>query len=208
MDVQAMEQSLCTCRIEILIFDFSDGAAVHGIGIVRTKAWHVEQIRSPANLLIGGKPNLHSGMLSSRRNQALGHSKDLCNAGFVVRPQQSGTIGDNQVLAPASVQNGIVRLPQINLPLFVQKDVFSVIGNDFRPDVCAGGIRCGIHMGNQPNGGQAWLPGNGAVNITVGVHMGIPDSHLEHFLHQGLPQALLLLGRRAGLGIFVGLGIK
>ena len=52
------------------------------------------------------------------------------------------------------------------------------------------------------------LPGNGAVNITVGVHMSIPDSHLEHFLHQGLPQALLLLGGRAGLGIFVGLGIK
>ena len=208
MDVQAMEHQLCTGGIEVLILNLPHGAAVRRIGIVSAKAPDIKPVGASANLLVGREANLQGGMAASLGNQILGCGQDFCHARLVVRPQQGGAVGDNQVLAPAVFQNGIVIFPEINLLFFIQKHIFPIIGDNLRPDVCAGGIRGSIHVGNQSNGGQAGIAGDSAIDITVFIHAGIRNAHGFHILHQLLPQCFLLFGGGAGFRQFIGLGIK
>ena len=55
MDVQSGELHSGGSRVEIFILQFTQGAAVHRVGIVCGEALHIEQIRAPADLLLGGK---------------------------------------------------------------------------------------------------------------------------------------------------------
>ena len=137
-------------------------------------------------------------MAASLGNQILGCGQDFCHARLVVRPQQGGAIGDNQVLAPAVFQDGIVSFPEVNLLFIIQKHILPVVGDNLCPNVCAGGIRGSIHMGNQTNGGQAGVAGDRAINIAIFIHMGILYPHRQHIFHQLLPQQLLLFGGGAG----------
>ena len=63
-------------------------------------------------------------------------------------------------------------------------------------------------MGDQADGGELWVAGDGAVNIAVFVHPGILNAHAVHFLHQRGGQRFLLFRGGAGVGCFVRLGVK
>ena len=112
------------------------------------------------------------------------------------------------MLPPAVFQNGIVIFPEINLLFIIQKHIFPVIGYNLCPDVCAGGIRGSVHMGNQANGGKAGIAGDCAIDIAIFIHVGILYPHGQHILHQLLPQCFLLFGGGAGFRQFIGLSIK
>ena len=203
-----MEHHLGTGGIEVLILNLPHRAAVRRIGIVRPKARDIKPVGTSANLLVRGKANFQGGMAASLGNQILGSGENFRHACLVVRPQQGGAIGDNQVLAPAVFQDGIVIFPEVNLLFFIQKHILPVVGDNLCPNVCAGGIRGSIHMGNQANGGQAGGAGDRAIDITVFIHAGIRYAHGFHILHQLLPQCFLLFGGGAGFRQFIGLSIK
>ena len=208
MDVQPPEFCLGTGGIEVFIFDLAHRAAVTGVGIVGAKALHVELVRTPADLLIGGKADLQGGMFSSLCDQLLRRRHDLRHTGLVVRTQQCGTVGDNQMLADMIFQGRIVADLHPDALSFVQQDIAAVAFHDPGLDVRAGGVGRGIHVGDQADGGKAGIAGNGAVDIAVFVHEGIGDAHLLHFFHQGCTQQFLLGRRGAGLRKFVGHGIE
>ena len=61
-------------------------------------------VHSTPNLLVGGEDQFHWGMRLLRVGQKLlCHGDNLRNPGLVIRPQQSGPIGDDQILPHISL---------------------------------------------------------------------------------------------------------
>ena len=52
MNGRALHRHHCGSRIEIFVFNFPQGASVHGIGEIRTKSRHVKGIRSASYFLL------------------------------------------------------------------------------------------------------------------------------------------------------------
>ena len=146
-------------------------------------------------------------MLASLRQEPLCRSQNFRHTGLVVGPQEGRAIGDDQVLAHVSGQGLIFLRLQRDALLLVQEDVSPIVLDDSGLDIFAGGIRSRIHVGDQADGGQALISGNGAVNIAHFVHVGIGNAHRLHFLRQGSPQHLLPRGRGSGAGEFIGGGL-
>ena len=184
MDIQPMDRHHGRGRVKVLVFQFSQCAAVGGIGIVRAEALHVEVIRPGANLLVRCKADLHRGMLASLRQEPLCRGQNFRHTGLVVGPQEGCAIGDDQVLAYVSGQGLIFLRLQKDALLLVQEDISPIVLDDSGLDILAGGIRSRIHVGDQADGGQALVPGNGAVNIAHFVHVGIGNAHGLHFLRR------------------------
>ena len=208
VDIQSMDNDLCPRGVEVLIFDLAHGAAVGGVGKVRAEALHVEPVSAPADLLVGGKADLQCGMPAAHGEQLLRRRHDLRHACLIVRAQQRRAVGDDQVLACVVFQVRIVRFPQKNALFLVQADIPAVIGHDLCLDVRTGSVRRGVHVGDQADGGELWVTGDGAVNIAVFVHSRVRNAHGVHFLHQRGGKRLLLLRGGAGVGFLVRLGVK
>ena len=147
-------------------------------------------------------------MPAALSHQAFRSGHDFGNAGFVVGTQQRGAVGDNEMLAVVLFQGGIVGFPEIDALFFVQQNIRSGKLHDSGIDIGAGGIGGGIHVGDQADGGKAWVTGHGSIDITEFVHACVSDSQRLHFRHQCLPEKLLLFAGRAGFGAFIGHGIK
>ena len=62
MDALAVDHHRGRGGVEVLILDLTQGAAVHGIGIVGAKALHVEEIRASSHLLVGGEADAHGAV--------------------------------------------------------------------------------------------------------------------------------------------------
>ena len=208
VDVQPMDDHLRTGGVKVLIFDLPHGAAVGGVGKVRTEALHVEPVSTPADLFVRGKADLQCGVPTVHGEQLLRRRHDLRHARLVVRAQQRRAVGDDQVLALMVFQIRVVRFPQENALFLVQADIPAVIGHDLGLDIRAGSVRRGVHVGDQADGGELWVAGDGAVNIAVFVHPGVRNAHAVHFLHQRGGQRLLLFRGGAGVGFLVRLGVK
>ena len=207
MYIQPMDRHHGRGRVKVLVFQFSQCAAVGGIGIVRAEALHVEVIRPGADLLVRCKADLHRGMLASFCQEPLCRGQDFRHTGLVVGSQEGRAIGDDQVLAYVSGQGLIFLRLQKDALLLVQEDIPSIVLDDSGLDILAGGIRSRIHVGDQADGGQTLVPGNGAVHIAHFVHVGIGNAHGLHFLRQSSPQHLLPRGRGGGAGEFIGGGL-
>ena len=147
-------------------------------------------------------------MPAAHGEQLLRRRHDLRYARLIVRAQKRRAVGDDQVLAHVVFEGRVVRLPQENALFLVQANIPAVIGHDLCLDVRTGSVRCGVHVGDQADGGHVRVAGDGAVNIAVFVHPGVLNAHAVHFLHQRGGQRLLLLRGGAGVGCFVRLGVK
>ena len=66
MDAGSMDLYPPGCRIKILIFQFSDRSAVHGVGHICSKAIYIKAVSAPSNLFIRGKGDTDLAMLFLR----------------------------------------------------------------------------------------------------------------------------------------------
>ena len=208
MDAQAAEGCLCGACVEVFVLNAAHGTAVGGVGIVGTETGNIKLVSAPADFLVGGEADLQGGMLHIMGQQILGSCHDLSNACLVISAQQSGAVGNDQVLAPVVGQALVVLFPHPDILLFVQADIAALIVHNPGLDIGAGAAGCSVHVGNQADGRQAGIAGNGAVDIAVLVHVGVSNAHGQHFFHNGCTQNLLLGGGGAAGGFFVRLGVK
>ena len=65
MDAGSMDLYPPGCRIKILIFQFSDRSAVHGVGHICSKAIYIKAVSAPSNLFIRGKGHMDLSMLAA-----------------------------------------------------------------------------------------------------------------------------------------------
>ena len=140
--------------------------------------------------------------------QALCRREDFRHTGLVIGSQEGGAVGDNQMLAPVPGEAGEVRLLHHNALRLVQHNVSALIGDNPGVDVGPGGVGGRIHVGNETNDRLGRVPGHRAIDIALGIHVGVGNAHGPHLLHQGQGQRLLLIRGGAGIGKLVGLGVK
>ena len=74
-------------RVEVFIVQAAQGAAVHSIGIIAAKAFHVKVIGALADFLVRGKADLHSAVGLALFQDLRRRAEDLRHAGFVVAAQ-------------------------------------------------------------------------------------------------------------------------
>ena len=115
MDVPAVEHHLGSGGVEVLVLQFTQGAAVGSVGKFGPEVLEVEPICPPADLFIGGKADAQSGMGLRGGQEAFGCGEDFRNPGLVVGPQERGAVGDNEVLAPVLGEAGEVRFLHHNV---------------------------------------------------------------------------------------------
>ena len=150
MDGLAADLDLRAGRVEVLIFQLAECAAVDGIGVIRAEARDVEPVRAAADLLIGREGKLHGAMLPVGREQQLGRGQNLRHAGLVVRAEERRAVGDDQALADGVFQLRIFLRREHDVLFFVQHHVAAIIGfGDAGADVLARGVRRGIHVGDE-----------------------------------------------------------
>ena len=208
MDAAAMEHGLCTGGIEILVLNFSHRAAVSGVGIVSAELFQVEMIGTTADFLVGSESDLQGSVAHIALQQIFRCGHDFRHASLVIRTQQGGAVGDDQVLAHILLQAGIIGILHKDALFLVQADVTAAIFHNLGLDVRTGSIGRGVHVGNKANGRQRRITGNGAVNVAIFVHVGICNAHFFHFLHQYRTQNLLLGRRRAGFRKLIAHGVE
>ena len=85
MDIAPVDNEFCSCRIESLIFQFSQFPAVYGIGKVRAEKCHIKMVGAFSDLFIGRKadPDFAVGKFGVGE-QMLRHSHNFRNTGLIV----------------------------------------------------------------------------------------------------------------------------
>ena len=194
--------------VEVFIVDAAHRAAVHGVGEVRAEALHVEPIRAPADLLVRGEadadlPVLQFGM--GEEDLAGGH--DLGHARLVVRAQGGVAVGDDQALALRPGHLREHRRVQ-HEAVFKGHRAAVVVLDDGGLHRRAGHAVHHVHVGDQPDGGQALRVGrDAAVDVAVLVHPGVRNAQGLHLLRQRLRQHQLLFRAGAGGAVLVRGGV-
>ena len=143
--------------------------------------------------------------------QVLQGGKNLGHPGLVVRPQQGGAVGDDQIL-PRIAAQALVLLGAHGDALFgVLNQHAPLIADDAGLHVGARRVGRGVHVGDQAQAGHSLAPGGGgkpSVNIAVLVHPDPVEAHLGQLGGQFRPQHLLLGAAGHGHGVLVRLGVK
>ena len=135
--------------IEVLILKLAQVAAIDGVGPLATKPLHVETIGTAPYLLVGSEGYAHLPVGNLRMVAKVAHGIDnLGNARLVVGTEQSGSVGDYNVLAAVRQQLGKGRRREHHT--WPQLDVAAVVGcHDARLDVAAAGIGAGVAVRNE-----------------------------------------------------------
>ena len=137
----------------------------------------------------------------------LGGGHDLSHAGLVVRAQQGGAVGGDKGLALELFQErergGLHDHPGAGQGHITAVVVLVEDGLD----VFAGGVRGGVHVGDEAQRGlllAARGGGHGAVDVAVLVHTGVLNAEILHLLHQHVGEVEL-----AGCGgVGAGFGVR
>ena len=206
VNVSAVKNDHGRGGVKVLILQLAQSAAVDGVGVVSAKILNVEAVRASADLLIRRKADADGGVGDLRGHQFFDSGQDLRDTGLVVGTQKGRAVGDDQVLADAVGQTGkIGRGEDVGV---VEADIAARILDDARPDILAGAVGRGVHVGDQADDGSAGSARDGAVDIAVGVHIGVGNAHGFHFLHQRSAQELLLGGGGTAFAGLVRLGVE
>ena len=205
MDVAPMHRHLGRCGVEVFIFQLVDFAAIHSIGKVRAEGGHVKQIRAAADFLIGRKADADFAMADAAVLQhVLAQRHDFGHASLIVRPQHSGAVGDDQVLAAALRKLRKVLFAQHNALFGVQADIAALILHHAGMKIAAGRRVHRIHMGNQADGGRVLtIGGDFAIHIGMRIQADIGHPHRAHFVSQQPGQLPFAGRRRAALTVFI-----
>ena len=137
--------------IEVFILQFTDAAAVDGIGPLRVKSFHVEVLRALADLFVRRKGHADITMrdIFALQHRQRGH--DLRDTRLVIRPQQRFTVGGDQRLAQQLVQHGEHHRRE-HLVANAQRNVAAaVVFHNLRVHMFTAKIRRGVDMGDKAN---------------------------------------------------------
>ena len=131
--------------------------------------------------------------------EILHQGHDLGHAGLVVRPQEGGAVGDDQVLPQVLVQTLVYVGAHGHAQGLVEDDGPAVVVlHDPGPDPRAAGLGGGVHMGDQAQGHP--LPTlrevgrEGPHDVAVPVHTGVLHTQGPELLRQEPGQIPLALG--------------
>ena len=107
MHTDAPDDNLGRGRIEVLELQFTDVAAIHGVGPVAAKALDVEMMGTHAYFLVGVEGYAYLAMTYLLMLLQIDHGlHDFGNARLVVGTQECRAIGDDEVLADVLEQFG------------------------------------------------------------------------------------------------------
>ena len=87
---------LCTCGIEVLVFNLILSAAVYSVGKISPKAFYIEEVCTTADLLIRGKTDADFSMRNALSDNLLCHGHDFCYASLVISPKKRSSICSDQ----------------------------------------------------------------------------------------------------------------
>ena len=190
VDVDAVDPDLGGRGVEVLILQLPDLAAVHGVGLLRGELGEVEVVRAPANLLVRREADGDLAVLLLRMGQEAGAgADDLGDACLVVRPQEGGAVGDDELLADVLREVREVLHPQgLAVP---QLDVPALVAEAPGLHVLAADAGGGVHVGDEAQGGQVLAAGGGrqhAVDIAGPVQLHVLKAQGRQLLREGLAQ--------------------
>ena len=204
VDIQAAHRQNGGGGVKVFVFDLAQFAAVHGIGFGGREPLQTEAVGTTPDLLIGGKADRNRAVPDLRvGQQLLAQGHDLRHAGFVIGPQQGGTVGDDQLLPDIFLQHRVIARGKDRSP---QRQLAARIGDNGGPDVFPAYRRAGIHVGDQPQRGA--FPGQIAVNIAVGVLLHFAQAQGLQLCRQVRAQGPLPLGGGTGGTCFIAGGGK
>ena len=136
---------------------------------------------------------------------------NLGHAGFVVGPQEGGTVGDDQVVAHIPLQALVLSCSDDIALGLVQHHIAAPVLNDPGVDMAPGVGGGSVHVGDQPHAGKPLTAGGcgkSGVDIAILIHAGVPETQAVQLGGQEAAQLQLLGGGGAGLRALVGLGVK
>ena len=203
VDVHAVDGHLAGGGVEVLVLQLTQCAAVHGVGVVRAKTGHVEQVSAAADLLVGGEADADGAMLRGiGGHQALGQGHDLGHTGLVICAQDAVAAGDDQLLTRERRQE----LEAVDDHAVLQRDGLAVVVRDAHRLGRAADAVGGVHVGDKADLGRVVaLGGDGGVDIAVLVHTGVGDAHRLQLVYQHFGQHQLVGAGGTGLtGFFTG----
>jgi hypothetical protein len=143
-------------------------------------------------------------------NEGMRGIHDLRYAGLVVRTEQRGAVGCDDVVADLVLQGRMLGDADHLRGVAGKGDVAAaIVPDELRLDVPARAVGRRVHMGAETDHRHFLLRvcRNGRVDITVLVEMGIADSHRPQFGDQQATEIFLLLGRRISGRGRIGLGV-
>ena len=128
MHVAAADGYLCHGGVEVLVFEFADLAAVHGVGPVGPESLHIEFVGTLAYLLVGVEGNADVAVLYFGMGFQISHGgDDFSYAGFVVGTQKGVAVGNNERLAYIVFELGKFCGREHNAFFGVEGDLASVV---------------------------------------------------------------------------------
>ena len=201
MNVHAVNRHFHGSRIEVLILQFADFAAIHRVAILCAEGSNIKEISAPANLFIRREGNANRAMLRrilTAEQFRKGH--DFRHACLVIAAQHAVAAGDNQFVALQILQ----KIKAVNHHTVFQGDGLAIVAvNHLRMGRSHNSVRS-IHVGDQPHLCRVISLGrDGAVHIAVLIYPGILNAHGLHFLHQHVGQRPLTGSAGAGVAVRV-----
>ena len=211
VDVHPVEVHARVGRVEVLVLQLAQLAAIHSVGHRRAEALHVEMVGTLPNLLIRGEAHGNAAVGELRvLEQVLHGGHNLRHTRLVVRPQQGGAVGDDQLLTLVFGQALKLGGPHDDALLLVEHQVAPLVADNAGLHPRPRRVWGGVHVGDKAHARDSLAPGGGGqpgVHIAVLVHVGVVQPHLGQLLGQGCAQHLLLGGGGDGVAVLVGLGI-
>ncbi len=186
-------------RVEVFIFQISYGPAVHRISKIGAEAFYVKLLCAAPDFFVWGKCHGDCSVRNAAPVQFLRRRQNFCNACLVVRTEQGGSVGYDQIAADAGCKIRRIFGPQNDFLFLVEDESAAVVRFD-DPRLYPG-ARCvlgGIHMGNQTDHRRlhAAAGGKHPVNIAAFILAHLCKAELFHLFRQRIRQ--YKLARRAG----------
>ena len=203
MDIDAVYDNMRGSSVEVLVFDLAELAAVHGVGLFCGKGFQIQKIRARADLLVRCKADRDGAMRNLRvRKQVRAGGNNLGDPGLVIRAEQRGAVGDDQILADIVAERREARGGQ-DLSV-CQHQILARVADDRGTDVFAADIGRCVHVCNEPDGGIVFVScacGQESVDVAVFVDAGVRNADLVQLFDKKFAEDALPLcgGRRRAL---------
>ena len=206
MNIKSSDFKHCLAGIKILVYNLIFTAAVCSIGIPGSKCRNIQFICAASHLFIRCKSNTYLSVRHGSLQQFFCNRHDLCDSGFVICPQKSGSIRSDQCssLQLFQMRKGLNRK---HLSAVSKRYILSIIISVYlRIYMFSAKIRSSIQMSDQADGRFVFISRgcrNRPVHITVFIHSDIFYSKFFHFLCKNLCKIKLASGAWRCIAVFV-----
>ena len=151
MHIPALDMDFGRGCIELLEFQLADLSSVHYVGIVSPESLHVELHHAASDFLVRGESDFDFPVLELRMlHHILDGVHDLSHTCLVVGSEQCRAVGGNDGFPLVGKQfREFGRLEEESRHSLQGNVAAVVILDDLRPHIGPGGIRRGVHVGDE-----------------------------------------------------------